>query len=534
MITIRRLISLHTLMYFLAIAAITIGVRAYWSYPEQKLLTTESQRVDLIRTNIAINSQVKNLAMLNFQLSNNVLLVNFFNQSQNTPLRDPSKLRIINAMNNFGVVQANILVKENKDFNVDFTLDAQSMTNESFANNWKTSPIINFIDSNGSVQFFEVINNKFYIHSAHPILSNQTSQNKKPDSWLSISKELDLEKINHLIKSSAVQVDSNQANIQKYPLRSDSATIELDNFEMSDAHALCLTTINANKKRCLTIKHDSSLIPSFIDGATLISFFTLITLPALFFFFMLKYFINPLERSTRFLKNSAKRRRVAPMNWSFNIAEIESARLAYNQLMNIINEQEQTLEKMSNTDKLTNIANRRAFDTHLYNLWRRLNRQGGSASLIMIDIDYFKRYNDRYGHVQGDKALQGVASVIKKYTQRADEVCARFGGEEFSMLVQTTTLKELNQLTNKINSELERIEIIHDDSPFHRLTLSIGICTLDVKANQLMNYSQADWLHQADLALYKAKNNGRNTQVIHHFQIIEPQLVTHNSNSNSI
>src|SRR5690606_30340934 len=118
------------------------------------------------------------------------------------------------------------------------------------------------------------------------------------------------------------------------------------------------------------------------------------------------------------------------------ITELVKLRDTFNSLVDSFNEQKNELEKLSNTDRLTNIANRRAFDMEMDKLWNRVSRHPHSAALVMVDIDYFKRYNDFYGHQAGDHALFDVAQALKQCAKRTDEMAARTGGEEFTLIIQ--------------------------------------------------------------------------------------------------
>lgn len=164
------------------------------------------------------------------------------------------------------------------------------------------------------------------------------------------------------------------------------------------------------------------------------------------------------------------------------------------------------LAHLSTTDGLTGIANRRQFDQALLNEWQRSARSQQPLSLLMVDIDYFKRYNDRYGHLAGDECLRRVARILESCVMRSGELVARYGGEEFALLLPGTDVNDASVLARRCNEEMAKARIIHDDSPAAPwLTVSIGVAT----ATATQNLLPETLVERADLALYRAKDSGR-------------------------
>jgi diguanylate cyclase (GGDEF)-like protein len=165
------------------------------------------------------------------------------------------------------------------------------------------------------------------------------------------------------------------------------------------------------------------------------------------------------------------------------------------------------LEQQGSNDGLTGIANRRAFDRKLDVEWRRTCRSETALSLIMCDIDYFKRYNDHFGHLQGDTCLIQVAQMIAAQLHRPADLAARFGGEEFAVLLPETPSEGANHIAGLIKGALAAHHIPHpvSDAAPH-VTLSIGVATVtpDRQRNPEL------LLQTADKLLYRAKECGRN------------------------
>lgn len=165
------------------------------------------------------------------------------------------------------------------------------------------------------------------------------------------------------------------------------------------------------------------------------------------------------------------------------------------------------LEKLSLMDGLTGIANRRYLDEVLDKEWRRGLREGDLLSVIMMDIDFFKKYNDHYGHLAGDDCLRRVSRTLKKTVQRGGDFAARYGGEEFVVLLPSTSLENAVHMAEKVRKNIESLKIKHQMSDVHEyVTVSLGVAT--VRPERYMNPTSL--IERADLALYQAKHDGRN------------------------
>ncbi|GIC80185.1 diguanylate cyclase [Moritella sp. F3] len=168
---------------------------------------------------------------------------------------------------------------------------------------------------------------------------------------------------------------------------------------------------------------------------------------------------------------------------------------------------ESKLEKQARTDGLTGLANRRHFDDKLKIEWKRAFRKGGSVSLAMLDIDYFKLYNDNYGHQAGDEVIKQVANCLNMNVQRSSDTVARYGGEEFAIIMVDCTEQEAALFMQRLIISIEELHILHAYSSCSQyITCSLGIATL--KATEDVDHSTL--LRLADNALYRSKSKGRN------------------------
>lgn len=182
------------------------------------------------------------------------------------------------------------------------------------------------------------------------------------------------------------------------------------------------------------------------------------------------------------------------------------------ELANVNSKLEETNKKLallSYVDSLTSLANRRHFDKTYQKEWAKACRKGKNLSIVMLDVDYFKAYNDYYGHQKGDNCLQEVAKLIQKHFRRADELVARYGGEEFIILLTESSSVAINKRIQVILDELYTLNILHTQSPLQRITLSAGIATLNIHKRM----PQSTLIKWADEALYQAKSEGRNKVV---------------------
>ena len=164
------------------------------------------------------------------------------------------------------------------------------------------------------------------------------------------------------------------------------------------------------------------------------------------------------------------------------------------------------LEKRSNTDGLTGLANRRYFDEILAHEVARARRLKEPLTLIMLDVDHFKEYNDHYGHVAGDHCLIQVANLLKENTRRPGDLAARYGGEEFAIIAAHCTIEDASALAEILRQKIEEMGIGHAASPAGKLTASFGIAAFTPDAN----HGSAQLIEMADKALYRAKERGKN------------------------
>lgn len=167
---------------------------------------------------------------------------------------------------------------------------------------------------------------------------------------------------------------------------------------------------------------------------------------------------------------------------------------------------EARLQRLSQLDGLTGLYNRRFFDQQLQSEWRRLRRIGAPLTLLMLDIDHFKAFNDSLGHLAGDDALRQVGEILQSSLQREGDVACRYGGEEFAMILANTARDGGEHVARRVHDLVSELAIAHPASPVGRLTLSIGLAVAEPVGEE----QPWDLVARSDRALYEAKHQGRN------------------------
>lgn len=194
--------------------------------------------------------------------------------------------------------------------------------------------------------------------------------------------------------------------------------------------------------------------------------------------------------------------RVTPLQWdgqaSFVISHqnITERKLA-----------EEKVQALSLTDELTGLPNRRHFDQFLSYEWRRAARTHEPLSLILVDVDHFKSYNDQYGHLGGDECLKSVGAVLKNTAKRPGDLCARYGGDEFALILSNTDSASAAPIAHELLGAVRRMDIPRcSASAGFIVTASLGVATMRPRHGE----SEQGLFQAADQALYRAKNKGRN------------------------
>lgn len=194
-----------------------------------------------------------------------------------------------------------------------------------------------------------------------------------------------------------------------------------------------------------------------------------------------------------------------------NIMEIKAVEEELLQTQHRLMDMVDELKKISTLDGLTGIANRRFFDEYSEKEWRRAQRDKQSFTVVMIDLDCFKSYNDTYGHQRGDECLKKVAEVIKNSMKRPSDLAARYGGEEFVLTLPETDKEGGYSIAEQLRQQIMALKLEHENNACgNEITISLGVATRVAEPGMLFS----DLIAQADNALYEAKRAGRNRTVV--------------------
>jgi diguanylate cyclase (GGDEF)-like protein len=189
--------------------------------------------------------------------------------------------------------------------------------------------------------------------------------------------------------------------------------------------------------------------------------------------------------------------------------EITELAISFLDFLKRIVKNENELLRLSLTDSLTSIPNRRALNNYFEKEINTSNSYQGKASLMLFDVDFFKAYNDFYGHLQGDECLIRIASILYDLSKKHDGFCARFGGEEFAIILPNTSIDEAKIKAEDYRIAIENANIEHSKSAVAKhVTISIGCATFDINSHRTLDF--AFILEKADEMLYQAKDQGRN------------------------
>jgi diguanylate cyclase (GGDEF)-like protein len=205
------------------------------------------------------------------------------------------------------------------------------------------------------------------------------------------------------------------------------------------------------------------------------------------------YLLKPISEIVLRAKVTAMRR----------LIEMQRSFLELTHKLNVANKE---LQQLSATDGLTGLSNRRMFNELSLREWRRSERMKKPLSLVMVDVDHFKLYNDHYGHPAGDECLKAVAAQMLRAAPRASDVVARYGGEEFVLVLGETEMEGAIWVANHLRQRIADLNLPHDQSTFKHVTVSCGVSSVTPGDNTSLD----TLLLTADNALYQAKEQGRN------------------------
>jgi len=225
------------------------------------------------------------------------------------------------------------------------------------------------------------------------------------------------------------------------------------------------------------------------------------------------WFIQTQRRKFRFKQAELNREKAFSRKLETEVKERTKEVVEQKEKLEEVNRK---LTQLATIDSLTGIANVRRFREFLFFEWKRALRDQQPISLIMMDVDFFKNFNDTYGHLEGDRCLKQVGEILKKINQRATDLAARYGGEEFAFVLTNTDKKGAINIAERIRAQIQQKRIPHQGSPIHPfVTISLGVACMTPSLEESHAQSPDDLIQLADLALYRSKEHGRNRVSFH-------------------
>lgn len=504
MLSIRQLFFSLSAIYIVLLVASLLVSRLLWFYPAEIQVQIEHQQHEIRSLESVLNIISNQLVA---QADTHTQWVNTLYEHQNSnAYHHPSLGELA------GVLPSNVefAIAFNKNKKIVYAvqrigLDLVNVADD-FLQNFDVINANNLL-AKRSQQDYLNINNELYLAASSPI--NEPSSNNKVG-WVLLLQKLD---------QNLWQSLGQMADLTIQPIAPNLVT-EAEQLPLSSAvhenmafRVRCVFNLDKQPVFCLELAHNQWKKINVLDFNSNVVFSFIVFFPLAIFFVFINQILALVNRTMDLFKEFDGNSTLKPITFQYwlPIKELKEFKNTYNQLVSTIIKQQQQLELLSNTDKLTDIHNRRYFDLHFQNTWNRLKRHSMSAALIMVDIDFFKAYNDHYGHQQGDKALHAVAQALAGCARRVDEFTARYGGEEFAMIVFIDNEYELQQFKQRLAQAIEQLKIPHAHSTISEyLTVSAGIAWLQKSGQWVENYLIDDWLKAADQALYKAKGTGRN------------------------
>ena len=272
-----------------------------------------------------------------------------------------------------------------------------------------------------------------------------------------------------------------------------------------------LLDINNEPLMLIDIKHYHQQLPTLLDRDLLLTLLMFLLISLLGLFIINRYFIRPLISGAEALNKMLLRNTLSPLRMSNQFLELQVLIKGFNALFMQISEKNKELERISKIDGLTHLFNRRAFDEIFDQQWSEAKNERSTLTILLVDVDFFKQFNDVYGHQAGDAALQKVANVLNKTALLYQGVAARYGGEEFILLFNRLSDEQGVEVSNLLLNAIIDLHIDHIGSDIqNQLTISIGCVSINANSIIEQNIQPKSVIKTADELLYQAKKEGRN------------------------
>lgn len=318
-----------------------------------------------------------------------------------------------------------------------------------------------------------------------------------------------------LIKSLAevAQVELSYTQIEQASSLNNIVTLKgsLQGEGIATQRKRVILDINGKPLLALNIKHHHQTLPVLFDHYLKLILLMFFVVSLLGFYIVNRYFIEPLISGASAINSMLVKNDLQPLRFTNQFLEMRVLINGFNALIKQVKEQNFKLEKISKIDGLTQVYNRRAFDEIIATKWIQAQQQQGSFSVMLVDVDHFKNYNDFYGHQEGDTVLQVLAQKLKQVAKLNAGTVARYGGEEFILFFKHLSYEEFVNISQQLLRAVNELNLPHEASPVREyLTISAGCIFATKETVASDDVSTQLLIKEADIMLYEAKNSGRN------------------------
>ncbi|QYJ87022.1 diguanylate cyclase [Shewanella mesophila] len=294
--------------------------------------------------------------------------------------------------------------------------------------------------------------------------------------------------------------------------------------EIASSHAWIIKDVLGFAAAKITVNHAEGQLPSIFTLESLLMFFSVLIMTSIAILPLSWFVLRPLRVVNQVLSKMATKERLLRMPTTWRIDEIANLTLSFNLVVDKLERHQNYLENLSFNDALTGIANRRSLEVFAERAHEHWRAGKGAIGFLMIDIDYFKIYNDSVGHQAGDQVLIRVAQALMVECRRRGELVTRYGGEEFCVVIQGDNTAQMTLLAERLLKRVRALNIYHEQSPLGIITVSIGGVFYPPFHPQFTDVDWQSMIGLADGQLYVSKHAGRNCLNIN-YQSVNPLMI---------
>ncbi|MBL4827812.1 MAG: diguanylate cyclase [Spongiibacteraceae bacterium] len=529
--TLRNLSVIYSVLIVISLTALLLGYRFFVELPQERQGISRFQEAELQILQATLNKEIKSLEIINFDYATWKSSYQFVSSPSQSFIDENFSIATFQALNLDAVlfIDRDMKVVWGKGWNDTSThlIGIADFLDFSDKKNIKALVPLSGSHSKAITNGVRVIipqKSGFYRSKKGVVIFSSTQVRKIDGSGLPNGSLVFIRKINSQLISTLAETSQLKVSITQLGPGVDVRHIPqlkegLKGEPLGFSRQRVINDVVENPVLMLDISHIVYRSPEAMDKQFFITLCLFLLIPCGLFYLVNIYLIKPLESGSKVILDMINTNDFKPITSGFALSEFNGFVKNFNRLINTIEEQNRKLEKMTLTDPGTGIANRRAFEDFMSDSWARMQRSQRPVAIALCDIDFFKKYNDHFGHQKGDVVLAKVAQTLKRLTSRAGELAARYGGEEFVIVLPDTNVERVEKFLTLIHRNIRELNISTPSAnPFSGvadlLSVSIGVAIWsDFSAIPVLS-SSSELFEQADSALYQAKEKGRNQSVI--------------------